>query len=149
MINNIDKKYNKCPACNIFRVGTLFFVVFVLLSLYYLYICSSIGCLLKCREGSGTIKECILNFVITMKKMCGNVWEMLNVALSESAVSRTWVFEWYKRFQESRQDVEDDYRSGRLSTSTIKNNVERVRRSMINNDRRIPFGTCKAFLSEV
>ncbi|EFN80466.1 Putative uncharacterized protein FLJ37770, partial [Harpegnathos saltator] len=36
------------------------------------------------------------------------------------------VYEWYKRFQEGREDIEDDARSGHLSTSTTDENVEKV-----------------------
>ena len=49
---------------------------------------------------------------------------------------KTRVFEWYKRFQDGREDVEDDERSGRSSTSKTDENVEKVK-EMIMNDRRI------------
>ena len=41
-------------------------------------------------------------------------------------MSRCQVFEWHKRFKEGREDVEDDPRSGRPSTSKTEENVERV-----------------------
>ena len=61
---------------------------------------------------------------------------MLNIAFGESAMSKTRVYEWYKRFQEGREEVEDDERPGRPSTSTTDENVEKVK-EMIMNDRRI------------
>ena len=53
-----------------------------------------------------------------------------------SAVSKTRVYEWYKRFQDGREDVEDDEGPGRPSTSTTYENVEKVK-EMVMNDRRI------------
>ena len=61
---------------------------------------------------------------------------MLTKAYGESAMSKTRVYEWYKRFQDGREDVEDDERSGRPSTSTTDENVEKVK-EMVMNDRRI------------
>ena len=50
--------------------------------------------------------------------------------------SKTRVYEWYKRFHDGREDVEDDERLGRPSTSTTDENVEKVK-EMVMNDRRI------------
>ena len=61
---------------------------------------------------------------------------MLTKAYGESAMSKTRVSEWYKRFQDGREAVEDDERPGRPSTSTTDENVEKVK-EMVMNDRRI------------
>ncbi|XP_033610182.1 uncharacterized protein LOC111871520 isoform X2 [Cryptotermes secundus] len=61
---------------------------------------------------------------------------MLTKAYGESVMSKTRVYEWYKRFQDGREDVADDERPGRPSTSTTDENVEKVK-AMIMNDRRI------------
>ena len=58
---------------------------------------------------------------------------MLRKAYGESAMSKTRGYEWYKRFQDGREDVEDDERP---STSTTNENVEKVK-EMVMNDRRI------------
>ena len=42
-------------------------------------------------------------------------------------MSRTKVFEWQKRFSTGREDVGDDPKSGRLSTSRTEANIERVK----------------------
>ena len=67
---------------------------------------------------------------------CNKVCEVLTKACGESAMSETRVYEWYKRFQDGHEDVEDDERPGRLSTSTTDENVEKVK-EMVMNDRRI------------
>ena len=61
---------------------------------------------------------------------------MLTKAYGESAMIKTRVYEWYKRFQDGREDVEEDERPGRPSTSTTDKNAEKVK-EMVMNDRRI------------
>ncbi|XP_032668800.1 uncharacterized protein LOC116842993, partial [Odontomachus brunneus] len=66
---------------------------------------------------------------------------------------------WYKRFQEGREDVEDDERPGRLSTSTTDDNVEKVKKMIMDNcritirevadDVGISFGSCQAIFSDI
>ena len=51
-------------------------------------------------------------------------------------MSRTLLFEWHRRFKERREEVEDDHRSGRPSTSRTDENVERVRQK-VRSDRRL------------
>ena len=51
-------------------------------------------------------------------------------------MSKTRVYEWYKRFQDGREDVEDYERPGRPSTSITDENVEKLK-EMVMNDRRI------------
>ena len=61
---------------------------------------------------------------------------MLQEVYGDETMSRSCVFEWHKRFKEGREDVEDDSRSGRPSTSRIADNVERVKQ-MVRGDRRL------------
>ena len=64
---------------------------------------------------------------------CNKVCEMLTKAYGESAMSKTRVYEWYKHFQDGREDVEDDERPGRPSTSTTDENVEKVKEMVMNH----------------
>lgn len=61
---------------------------------------------------------------------------MLRKAYGESAMSKRRVYEWYKRFQDGREDAVGDERRGCSSTSMTDGNVEKVR-EMIMNHRRI------------
>ena len=51
-------------------------------------------------------------------------------------MSRTRAFQKHKRFKEGRQEVEDDPRSGRPSTSRTADNIEHVKQ-MVHADRRL------------
>jgi len=46
------------------------------------------------------------------------------------------VFKWHKSFLEGREQVEEEHRAGRLSTSKTDDNVERVR-SLVRSYRRL------------
>ena len=63
------------------------------------------------------IKFCVKNEI-----KCKKVREMLTKAYGETAMSKTRVYEWYKRFQDGHEDVE---RPGFPSTSTTDENVEK------------------------
>ena len=53
----------------------------------------------------------------------------------DDTMSRTHLFEWHRRFKEGREEVEDDQRSGRPSTSRTDENVERVRQKVQSDCR--------------
>ena len=49
--------------------------------------------------------------------MATEALKMLRDVYGDSSMFRTRVFEWHKRFEEGREDVEDDPKSGRPCTS--------------------------------
>ena len=51
-------------------------------------------------------------------------------------MSRARVFEWHKRFKSGREEVEDDPKPGRPSTSKTADNIERVN-TLVRRDRRL------------
>ena len=53
-----------------------------------------------------------------------------------SVYPRTQVFEWFKKFKEGREDVGDDPKLGRPSTTKTQENVEKVAR-IVRGDRRL------------
>ena len=76
-----------------------------------------------------------------------------------SYISRTQVKLWYNRFKESREDVNGIARPGRPSTSTIDENIEAMKKMILDNRRitireiaddvDISFGSCQAIFRDV
>ena len=60
---------------------------------------------------------------------------MLIVVYDGSTMSRTQVQLWCNRFKEGREDVNDDVRSCRPSASTIDENIEAVKKMILDNCR--------------
>lgn len=77
-----------------------------------------------------------LKFLVQLGKTPSEALGMLQKVYGDETMSRSRVFEWCKRFKEGREDVEDDPRSGRPSTSRNEANVERVKQ-MVRDDRRL------------
>ena len=75
-----------------------------------------------------------LKFLVRLGKTPLDALGMLQEVYGDETMSRSRVFEWHKRFKEGREDVEDDSRSGRPSTSMTADNVERVKQ-MVRGDR--------------
>ncbi|UYV78491.1 hypothetical protein LAZ67_16001745 [Cordylochernes scorpioides] len=59
------------------------------------------------------IKFCVKNEI-----KCADAFRMLTVAYGEATLDRSNVYRWYKMFSEGREDVNDEERAGRPSTST-------------------------------
>jgi len=75
---------------------------------------------------------------------------MLQQAYGEDCLSRTQCYEWYQRFKSGRTSIEDDPKSGRPSSSTGDDHIEKVR-SVIRKNRHLTIrevseevGTCKS-----
>ena len=60
---------------------------------------------------------------------------MLKVAYGECTVSQKSFYKWYKLFTEGREEVNDDARPGRPSTSTSNENTEAVKKIVMENRR--------------
>ncbi|GFR29224.1 hypothetical protein TNCT_240931 [Trichonephila clavata] len=60
---------------------------------------------------------------------------MFRSMYGEETLSRRTVFQWFKRFRESRESVEDEHRSGRQLASRTMANVERVRKLLLKDIR--------------
>lgn len=61
---------------------------------------------------------------------------MLKEAFGDDCMSYSQAKKWHKAFREGREDVNDEARSGRPSTSLTEENVTRVR-ELLNTDRRM------------
>ena len=70
-----------------------------------------------------------------MKIKCPRTFEMLTVAFGKSTMSRTQIQLLYNLFKEGREDVNDDARPGRPSTSTTDENIEALKKIVVDNRR--------------
>ena len=62
--------------------------------------------------------------------------EALQQVYGDSAPCRAVVYDWIKRFKEGRQQIEDDPREGRPSTSKSQENIKLVQ-NLVREDRRV------------
>lgn len=75
------------------------------------------------------IKFCVANEI-----SCAEALKMLQKAFGDCVMSKTQAYDWYKAFQSGRESVEDLPRSGRPSTSSTEQNVEKVK-EIVNENR--------------
>lgn len=100
------------------------------------------------------LKFCVKNGI-----KCSEAFKMLKKAFGNNTMSQPRVYEWYKRFQEGREDIEDDARSGRPSSSTNDENVKKIKAIVLANRRitireaaeeiGISYGSCEAIFTNV
>lgn len=76
-----------------------------------------------------------LKFCVKSEIKCSEAVKMLRKAFGDATMSIPRAYEWYKRFQEGRQDVEDDARSGRPSTSITEDNIAKIKDIILCNGR--------------
>ena len=90
--------------------------------------------------------------------MYQDTWNV-DCAVGESSTNRTQVQLWYYRFKEDREDVNDNAHPARPSTSTIEENIEAVKKMILDNrritiretagDAGILFGSCHTIFTDV
>jgi len=78
-------------------------------------------------------QRCAITFCVKLGKSATVTYEKLQRAYGEHFLSRAQVFRWHKFFLEGREQVEDEPRAARPSTSKTDENVERVR-SLVRPD---------------
>ena len=76
-----------------------------------------------------------LKFLVRRGKTPTEALKLLQEVYGDNTISRTRLFDWHRRFKEGREEVEDDHRSRRPSTSRRDENVERVRPKAWSNRR--------------
>ena len=77
-----------------------------------------------------------LKYLIRLGKTPTEAVKLLQKVYGNDTMSRLCLFEWHRKFKEGREEVEDDHRSGRPSTSRTDENVERVTQK-VRSDRRL------------
>jgi len=68
-----------------------------------------------------------LKFLVRLGKTPTKALKLLQEVYGDDTMSKTRLFEWHRRFKEGKEEVEDDHRNGRPSTSRTEENVQRVR----------------------
>ncbi|UYV70321.1 hypothetical protein LAZ67_7002514 [Cordylochernes scorpioides] len=79
-------------------------------------------------------RTCI-KFCVKNKIKCADAFRMLTVAYGEATLDRSNVYRWYKMFSEGREDVNDEERAGRPSTSTTDEKINEVEKMILANRR--------------
>ena len=80
-----------------------------------------------------------VEFCVKLAKTAMETLKMLHEIYGDSCMSLARVYEWHKRFVEGREDVEDDPKIGRHSTSKADANIEKVLQLVYKfSDRRLP-----------
>jgi len=87
--------------------------------------------LCQCREMDVKEKQ-----RVAIKFSATKTVELIPKAYGDSALSRTTIFEWHKRFREGKEKVKDDERSGRPTTSRTDDNNAAVDK-MVKEDRKM------------
>lgn len=77
-----------------------------------------------------------IKFCVKLGKSATETFDMIKQAYPDDALARSGVFRWHKAFSEGREEVADEDRAGRPSTSTNTDNVTRVSK-VLNSDRRL------------
>lgn len=68
-----------------------------------------------------------IKFCFKLGKTFTETFELMKKVYSDDCSSRTRVFEWYKRFQDGRDTLEDDPKPGRPRNEIRDELVEKVR----------------------
>ncbi|UYV77594.1 hypothetical protein LAZ67_15001657 [Cordylochernes scorpioides] len=100
------------------RAATVFWIVFD----FYL--------LKKKMDQRTCIKFCVKNEI-----KCADAFRMLTVAYGEATLDQSNFYRWYKMFSEGREDVNDEERAGRPSTSTTDEKINEVEKMILANRR--------------
>ncbi|UYV81349.1 hypothetical protein LAZ67_20000875 [Cordylochernes scorpioides] len=77
-----------------------------------------------------------IKFCVKNRFKGAEIFWMLQTVYGDALMSRRRVFEWYKRFKEGREETADNERSGRPSTLTTPEKVDKVL-ELVREDRRI------------
>ena len=71
-----------------------------------------------------------------LRKTLTECFKLLKEVYAEDVMSMMQIFEWYKRFEKSREEVEDDPKVVQPSTTRADKNITRVRQ-LVQSDHRL------------
>ena len=93
--------------------------------------------LCQCREMDGKEEQRVaIKFCCKVDFSATKTVELIQKAYGDAALSRTTIFEWYRRFREGRESVKDDERSGRPTTSRTDDDIAAFDK-MVKEDRNV------------
>ena len=72
---------------------------------------------------------------VKLGKSATETYDLLKKVYGDECLSYTQVFEWFKRFKEGREEIGDDQRPSRTSTSKTDTNIEKVSEIVPQNHR--------------
>ena len=72
---------------------------------------------------------------VKLGKSTTEMYDLLKKVYGDECLSRTQVFEWFKRFKEGREEIGDNQRPGHPSTSKTDANIEKVSEIVQQNCR--------------
>ena len=82
------------------------------------------------------VEQCVnVKFCVQLGKSATETYDLLKKVYGDECLSRTQVFEWFKMFKEGREQIGDDRRPGRPSTSKTDANIEKVGQIVRQNQR--------------
>jgi transposase len=67
-----------------------------------------------------------IKFCFKLGKSASETYELLQKANGSDSLPRSTTFEWFKRFREGRELLEDDEQSGHPTTSRNEQTIEKV-----------------------
>jgi len=67
-----------------------------------------------------------VKFCVELGKPTTETYDLLKKVYGDECLSRTQVFDWFKRFKEGREEIGDDQCPGHPSTSKTDANIEKV-----------------------
>ena len=73
---------------------------------------------------------------VKLVKSATETYDLLNKIYGDDCLSRTQVYGRFKRFKEGREEIGDDQRPGRPSTSKTDSNIEKVG-EIVRQNRRL------------
>lgn len=68
-----------------------------------------------------------IKFCFKLGKKCSETYELLKKVYGDDCMSKARVYEWFNRFKNGREDLNDDERPGRPEASNRAELVEKVR----------------------
>ncbi|XP_012231347.2 protein GVQW3-like [Linepithema humile] len=90
-------------------------------------------------------QRAVIKFNFKLGKTATETYESMKIVYGDDCLSRSKVFEWYKRFKEGRESLKDDARTGRPTTSSTDANIAKIR-DLLLTDHHL---TCRMIAEEV